>query len=103
MGVSGLLKALASITEPMRISDYAGKRVGIDGYCWLHRGVYGCAYELCNNIPTRAYIDFFLRMIRILLDANVIPIVVFDGTYLPQKADIEQDRAKLCVFFFFLD
>ncbi len=27
-------------------------RLAVDGYIWLHRGVYGCAAQLINGTPT---------------------------------------------------
>ncbi|KAF4381894.1 hypothetical protein G4B88_024296 [Cannabis sativa] len=32
--------------EPIHIKKYAGKRVGIDAYSWLHKGAYSCSMEL---------------------------------------------------------
>ena len=27
-------------------------RLAVDGYVWLHRGVYGCAAQIINGAPT---------------------------------------------------
>lgn len=95
MGITGLLKALSGITENILIKDYSGKRVGIDGYCWLHRGVYTCAHDIGNCKPTRGYVKYFIKCVYTLVNAGVIPVVVFDGAYLPQKKGTEQEREKL--------
>lgn len=59
MGITGLLPLLASVTEDVSLSQYAGKRVAIDAYVWLHRGAYHCSTELCQNIATHKYDNFF--------------------------------------------
>lgn len=52
MGIQGLLPVLKSITRPLHVSAFRGKRVAVDAYCWLHRGAYTCSRELCEGIPT---------------------------------------------------
>lgn len=32
--------------------------VGIDTYCWLHKGIYSCSAELCQGIPTDKFIKY---------------------------------------------
>ncbi|ETO33869.1 hypothetical protein RFI_03229 [Reticulomyxa filosa] len=94
MGIQNLLKYLSSITYSVEIGAYSGKTVGVDGYCWLHKGVYSCCYELCNNVPTRRYIDHFIDLVQVLLHYNIKPIIVFDGCYLPLKQLTEDNRAQ---------
>jgi hypothetical protein len=56
------------------------KKVGIDASCWLHRGAYGCATDLC--VPGRSsdkFVDYFMHHIRMMQHARVSPYVVFDG------------------------
>ena len=50
MGIQGLIPFLKDIHEKISISEYAGKRVAIDAYCWLHRGAYACAFQLAQGI-----------------------------------------------------
>lgn len=52
MGIQGLLPQLKSITRTVHVSEYAGQRVAIDGYSWLHRGACACSKELCEGAPT---------------------------------------------------
>ena len=33
--------------------DFAGKRVAVDSYCWLHRGAYSCSVELARGDAAR--------------------------------------------------
>ncbi|XP_068503243.1 exonuclease 1 isoform X1 [Phaseolus vulgaris] len=38
MGIKDLLRFMKPYIEPVHIKKYAGKRVGIDAYSWLHKG-----------------------------------------------------------------
>eukprot|EP01133_Synstelium_polycarpum_P006716 gene6716-7809_t len=61
MGITGLLLFLAPVTRDIHVKDYAGKRVAIDGYSWLHKAAYSCSQELCLGKPTnRARANAFL-------------------------------------------
>ena len=70
MGINGLLPVLKSITKTKHVSSYQGQRVAVDAYCWLHKGAYSCARELCEGIPTDKwdsrlnYAIFFLQCDR---------------------------------------
>eukprot|EP01125_Pyxidicula_operculata_P004805 TRINITY_DN1790_c1_g3_i2.p1 TRINITY_DN1790_c1_g3~~TRINITY_DN1790_c1_g3_i2.p1 ORF type:complete len:1259 (+),score=389.47 TRINITY_DN1790_c1_g3_i2:36-3812(+) len=92
MGINGLLPKLSSITQPINIKEYANKRVGVDAYVWLHKGAYACSRELCQNIPTDKYIKYCMKMVNILVQHNVIPVLVFDGGPLPSKKGKEIER-----------
>ena len=52
MGINGLLPCLRSVTRPGHVRAYAGQRVAVDSYVWLHRGVFTCARELALGQPT---------------------------------------------------
>ncbi|AAF78370.1 T10O22.7 [Arabidopsis thaliana] len=47
MGIKDLLRFMKPYILPIHIQKYAGKRVGIDAYSWLHKGAYSCSMELC--------------------------------------------------------
>ena len=49
MGIQGLLPVLKTITQPVHVSKYKGQKVAVDAYCWLHKGAYCCAEELCEG------------------------------------------------------
>lgn len=50
MGIQGLLPLLKPIQKPVSIAeDFAGQVIGVDAYCWLHKGAYGCAMELVEG------------------------------------------------------
>jgi len=92
MGIQGLLPLLKDIQENSNMSKFKGQTVGIDAYCWLHKGAYGCAMDLALGKPTRAYVYYVIRRLEMLISHNVTPILVFDGGFLPAKADTEKRR-----------
>ena len=55
MGIQGLLPVLKSISKRAHVSKYAGKKVAVDAYSWLHKGAYSCSVELCEGTPTEKY------------------------------------------------
>jgi exonuclease-1 len=92
MGISGLLPNLRSVTERVPISSFRGKTVAVDAYVLVHRGAYACSRELVEGIPTEKCTNYCIRRIELLIEAGVIPFVVFDGGALPNKAEEEAAR-----------
>lgn len=87
-----MLPVLKPITERVNVSTFRGRRVGVDGFAWLHRGGYACALELATGAPTSGYLTHFLHRVNLLLHHGVVPVVVFDGAPLPMKADTNAER-----------
>lgn len=57
MGIQGLLPLLKPIQKPVSIAEhFAGQVIGIDAYCWLHKGAYGCAMELVEGKKSSVYV-----------------------------------------------
>ena len=52
MGISGLLPVFKSITKPVHIREYSGKKAAVDIYSWLHKGAFGCSKDLIDGTPT---------------------------------------------------
>ncbi|QIX00588.1 hypothetical protein AMS68_006105 [Peltaster fructicola] len=94
MGIKGLLPLLEGIQKHTHLRTFAGQTLGVDAYGWLHRGTFACATELAQGRPTRAYVNFAMNRVRMLIHFGVTPYIVFDGDYLPSKAHTEQDRAQ---------
>ncbi|CAI2171441.1 19632_t:CDS:2, partial [Funneliformis geosporum] len=94
MGIQSLLLTLKSIQTKISISKYAGNTVGVDAYCWLHKGIHSCLFELVWNKPTTKYVEYCMRRVRMLKEFNVQPFIVFDGGYLPAKYHTEQIRER---------
>lgn len=94
MGIPGLLRAFKSCQRRVCIADYAGMTAGIDGYCWLHKGAYGCSLELCTGGPTATtkYVEYFMKRIHVLLSNGVTPLVVLDGDQISAKYGTEENR-----------
>ncbi|CAM0910547.1 unnamed protein product [Alopecurus aequalis] len=83
--------------EPVHIKKYAGQRVGIDAYSWLHKGAYSCSMELCmdpRSAGARRYISYFMHHVNLLRHHKVVPVVVFDGGSMPCKSGTDKDRHK---------
>eukprot|EP01105_Mastigella_eilhardi_P013569 TRINITY_DN3092_c0_g1_i3.p1 TRINITY_DN3092_c0_g1~~TRINITY_DN3092_c0_g1_i3.p1 ORF type:complete len:622 (-),score=172.32 TRINITY_DN3092_c0_g1_i3:49-1914(-) len=94
MGISGLLPLLEGITRQADVAEFAGKRVAVDAYCWLHRACFTCALELCQNQPTSKYVQWCVHMVQMLLSKGVKPVLVFDGAPLPAKTSQEVKRRE---------
>ena len=55
MGIPGLLTALHNVTKYVHLSEFSGKTIAVDAYCWLHKAAFCCAQELCLGVPTEKY------------------------------------------------
>uniref|UniRef100_A0A915EZ03 Exonuclease 1 n=1 Tax=Echinococcus canadensis TaxID=519352 RepID=A0A915EZ03_9CEST len=87
MGVNGLLPFLKNCSRRVDIKDFKGYTVAVDTYCWVHRASYSCAMDIALGNPTSQYL-------KMVLDAGVRPILVFDGADLPAKAETEAKRRR---------
>ena len=94
MGVQGLLGLLEEAVHDVHISELRGKRVAVDGYCWLHKATYSCALELCTAAETDRFLGFCAAMLDMLAHFDVTPVVVLDGGPLPSKAGQEDLRRR---------
>eukprot|EP00903_Cladosiphon_okamuranus_P010646 g10067.t1 len=94
MGIPGLLGALKSVTYPIHVSSYRGLTVGVDAYCWLHRGAFSCGTELCTGVATEKYVAFCMKRVNLLLHHGIQPIMVFDGASLPMKRNMNLERRR---------
>lgn len=94
MGVTGLLRVLKSASEPCSVEVFRGQTVGVDGYSWLHKGAISCSWDLAFNKPTTRHLEYCLKRIKMLRHYGVEPYMVFDGDFLPTKANVEKEREK---------
>ncbi|MEW5306929.1 MAG: hypothetical protein WDW36_009359 [Sanguina aurantia] len=94
MGIGGLLPVLKSISKPVHVRSYAGQRVAVDGYSWLHKGAYCCALELCEGLWTEKFVVYFMSRVDMLRAVGIEVVIIFDGCRLPMKADEEADRRR---------
>ncbi|XP_057446941.1 exonuclease 1 [Lotus japonicus] len=97
MGIKDLLRFMKPYIQPIHIEKYAGKRVGIDAYSWLHKGAYSCSMELCldsDGDRKFRYIEYFMHRVNLLRHYKITPVVVFDGGNVSCKAGTEQERHR---------
>lgn len=94
MGVTGLLPVLKPIQETTTLERYRGKKLAIDTYAWLHKASFCCAEDIVLKRPTKAYVNYFNKKIEMLRYFDITPYFVFDGDYLPSKANTEKEREK---------
>ncbi|CAD8102034.1 unnamed protein product [Paramecium sonneborni] len=94
MGIDSLLKVLKSVTKPRHISEYSNKKIAVDTYCWLHKGIFLCAQELSDGRETNEHINYCLKKVEQLKKYNITVVMVFDGAKLPSKKCTEEEREK---------
>jgi len=114
MGIDGFHTATKSGLEPKHLSSYANQRIGIDASAWLHRGTVMYSYEIftgtepwkaasasasasastSGSTPPPPWIDYPLRLLALLENNDVTPVVVFDGVSSPAKAPTSAKRRE---------
>ena len=94
MGISNLLKILESIQTSRHLSYYKGKKVAVDGYCWLHKSIYLLSEQIFHNPHSKRYLKYLNKRVDQLLRFNITPVIVFDGDKLQMKKIEEEERQK---------
>ena len=98
MGVTNLLSFTASASSEAHVSQFKGGVLAVDASCWLHRGACACADELvlrgADSLTHEKYLGFALKMIRMLMQHGVTPLLVFDGGTLPLKEPTNRARRE---------
>nr|XP_054759250.1 exonuclease 1-like [Lytechinus pictus] len=94
MGIQGLLPFLKEASEPIHIRKYKGYTLGIDTYCWIHRGAVACATQLAKGDPADHFVRYCLKYVNMLRALDIKPVMVFDGRNLPAKAAVEDSRRE---------
>ena len=94
MGIHGLLDKLRDIEQKKHVKHYAGMKVAIDGYCWLHKAVYTCKKDLAQGNGMDKLILYCVKRVKMMLEHNVTPVMVFDGGKLQMKTGVEEGRKK---------
>ncbi|XP_016935431.3 exonuclease 1 [Drosophila suzukii] len=92
MGITGLIPFVGKASSQLQLKDIRGSTVAVDTYCWLHKGVFGCAEKLARGEETDIYVQYCLKYVNLLLSYDIKPILVFDGQHLPAKALTEKRR-----------
>ena len=94
MGITGLLKTLEFAQVPVKLEDYRGLSAAVDGYVWLHKGIYAAASDIAQGKETDKHIVYCMRQVAQLQHYGITVIVVLDGAVLGAKAGEEADRRK---------
>ncbi len=94
MGIEGLLQALKPIRVKKNIQKFEGLTAAVDVSTWLYKGTYSCAFELAQGEETNSYLRYTLKMIRLLRNHKITPIMVFDGLTLPLKEENIKQRKE---------
>lgn len=92
MGIKGLLQVIKPAMQVEYLQNFKGKRIAVDGYAWLHKAAYGCCVELCRGEKPTAWMRYFISLVDLLLNYDIVVTLVFDGSALPMKAGTETDR-----------
>ncbi|CAD8208546.1 unnamed protein product [Paramecium pentaurelia] len=95
MGIDNLLNFLKPALVERCITYYRGKTAAIDAMSWLYRGCYSCAHELNQDIKTNDYLYYVQKMLVMLREYEITPILVFDGRNLRAKEKTEQMRKQI--------
>ncbi|CAF0844666.1 unnamed protein product [Brachionus calyciflorus] len=94
MGISGLLPFLKEASTTVNIKQFEGHTVAVDTYCWIYRGAFSCAEQLALGLPADGHVKYVLRYVHKLLEWNIKPIMIFDGSVLPSKKGTELKRKE---------
>ena len=95
MGVSGLLPILKPVIEDAHVRDFAGKKLAIDAFAWLHKAAFTCAYELAMGMPTDKYVHYIMQRVEMMRSLDVTPLLVFDGMSMPAKKVTNDQRSQM--------
>ena len=93
MGISGLLPFLDGFVQKVNLAHFAGQTLAVDGYSWLHKGVYCCAEDVVEGRHTLRYVEYCMKKVKMMQHYGVTPIVVLDGGALGSKEGTEVERA----------
>ena len=94
MGIKELLSVFKKISTRRHLSYYNGKRIAVDGYCWLHKSIYSLTPDILNNPYSKRYLYYLEKRLNHLLRFGIKPVIVFDGDKLPMKKCEEDEREK---------
>ena len=94
MGISGLLQYLKDYMVSTNIRKYSGKTVAVDISWWIHQGAYYADFSCGSEGVIQKIINYITKRIRMLIELNIEPIIVFDGSNISAKQRILDERAK---------
>ena len=89
-----MLQYFRSIERDTDISRYRGMKLGVDGYSWIHKAIYGSGYNIVVKNDYTKTLKSILARIDVLVHFEVAIVFVLDGADLPVKQKTEEDRAE---------
>lgn len=92
MGIKGLLPLLAPVSKRYHLGSFAGLKVAIDGFVWLHRVSFRYPVEIIKDPSTKVILPYIMSRINAIRKCGLTPIVVFDGQALPAKLITNSQR-----------
>lgn len=93
MGIKKLLTIL-DVIQCGHLEDLRGKTVGVDGYSWIHKSVYGVGHELVVLNDKNQLFKKMENKVEIFRKYNIKLVMVFDGDKLPSKEGTENLREE---------
>ncbi|EAY13794.1 XPG I-region family protein [Trichomonas vaginalis G3] len=94
MGIKGLLPLLTPVSKRCHLSTFAGLKVAIDGFVWLHRVSFRYPIEIIKDPTTKKILPYLMSRILSVKKCGLTPVVVFDGQALPAKLMTNQKRQE---------
>lgn len=91
MGIKNLFSNLRSLSVERPLSDFAHKRVGIDGNGWIFQ-IYHSQHMSDMEASTPGMLRILEQRLRLLERNQIEPLFVFDGNKLPCKSQMNQVR-----------
>uniref|UniRef100_A0A0N4ZG78 Exonuclease 1 n=1 Tax=Parastrongyloides trichosuri TaxID=131310 RepID=A0A0N4ZG78_PARTI len=86
MGIPDLLRYLDKAKQKnVNIVQFSGRTLAVDTSCFLYKGLYAQAYENLHGIQSTKCIDYLEKTAKIITNAGIHAIFVFDGRTLPSK------------------
>lgn len=67
MGIKNLLRNIKSKMIKRHISYYEKKKVGVDGYSWLHKSIHKDPTTILKNRDISPIVEYFKLRIDLLL------------------------------------
>lgn len=93
MGIKEFLRR-TKLEKKKHISAYKNKKVGIDAYSWIHKGLYTCGEAVFFKNDISNIVSYFRSKINKLLSFNISCVLVFDGDNLSLKNNTEEERKE---------
>ncbi|CAD5215080.1 unnamed protein product [Bursaphelenchus okinawaensis] len=94
MGVKQLLPFVEKACRPCHVEEFAGKRIGIDVSCLLHRGVFGCVEMIAKGLKTNFCIKYVEKYLKVLFHYEMEVYLIFDGKSLGAKQLVNSERKE---------